>query len=369
MQINCFIIYLKLILFASIIFSCSNSEIVERPKINESPKINSQQVFSENPIESNFPKVKKLEAFPKTEFLMTLEQPINKDKNCIYAASLLFCWDEIRKVVGDQIVIDKKFADLNLLNNAKSHVMVLQPNEYTSSVEFQKQKIIAKAEFKKSLPFEVKLEDLHFYVLKFDNLKVESFGLKSYNKGLLDTFTILYYQDDDNFIIKLNPKNKEHEIVLFKSSLEILTTLTETISAMHEKIELGKQEMTEEDYKWCYEFQPGNILAIPKLKFNIEHDYKSLVGNSFVSIKGNWLINKAWQKTSFQIDHNGAVIASEAELEVLSAGKKVKSLPKVKIMKFDKPFLLVMKRADNNNPYFAMWVANTELMAKEDDQF
>ena len=39
--------------------------------------------------------------------------------------------------------------------------------------------------------------------------------------------------------------------------------------------------------------------------------------------------------------------------------------PKSKIMRFDKPFLLLLKRKDSSNPYFGLWITNTELMLKE----
>jgi hypothetical protein len=33
-------------------------------------------------------------------------------------------------------------------------------------------------------------------------------------------------------------------------------------------------------------------------------------------------------------------------------------------MIFDKPFLVLMRRADRTMPYFALWVDNAELMVK-----
>jgi hypothetical protein len=39
--------------------------------------------------------------------------------------------------------------------------------------------------------------------------------------------------------------------------------------------------------------------------------------------------------------------------------------PHPKKMFFDKDFLLLLKRTDAQNPYFGLWVVNTELMVKE----
>lgn len=355
-------------LLALIVFfvqSCSEPEIVEKPKIKEFSKINNEQVNNEKTDGNNFPKVKNLTDFPNTEFLPTLEHPLSKDKNGIYAASLLYCWDEIKKAVGEPIVIDKKFADLTLVNNSKSHLNVLKPNEYTSSVEFEGQNIKAKAEFKKSLPLEVKLKEFSNY-LKFDNVKVQSFGINYYAVEMLKAFRILYYQDDDNFIIKLNPDDNEHEIILFKSNFGAMKTIKETIIATDEKIEIGKKEKLQKDLNWKYHFQAGDNLVIPKFKFNLENDFLNLVGSNFSGKSGGYLILKAYQRTAFLIDHNGAEVESEAKIVVMKSEESDKPIQKFKTMKFDKPFLLLMKRVDNKNPYFAMWVANAELMEKEE---
>ena len=39
--------------------------------------------------------------------------------------------------------------------------------------------------------------------------------------------------------------------------------------------------------------------------------------------------------------------------------------PKPKKMIFNRPFLILLKRAESKNPYFGLWIANTELMTKE----
>lgn len=34
-------------------------------------------------------------------------------------------------------------------------------------------------------------------------------------------------------------------------------------------------------------------------------------------------------------------------------------------MIFDKPFFIMLKKTNSQNPYFGLWVANTELMTKQ----
>ncbi|QEE50097.1 hypothetical protein FUA48_11055 [Flavobacterium alkalisoli] len=71
-----------------------------------------------------------------------------------------------------------------------------------------------------------------------------------------------------------------------------------------------------------------------------------------------------YQRISFQLDENGAIIESEAEVAVteeMEPGEKI--VPKK--MLINKPFLLLLKRRDSKNPYLAVWVQNTELLVKK----
>lgn len=52
-------------------------------------------------------------------------------------------------------------------------------------------------------------------------------------------------------------------------------------------------------------------------------------------------------------------------METVAEAMEDLELPVPKKMFFDKPFLLLMQRKNAPNPYFVMWVANTELMIRE----
>lgn len=101
--------------------------------------------------ERKFPEVQKVSELKSTEFIPTLESSISSDKNAVYAATLLYAWDEIRKEIKTPLTIDNSNTDLTLLHNSKSFVDVLNSNEYTTEVVVEDFKITAKAEFKKSI--------------------------------------------------------------------------------------------------------------------------------------------------------------------------------------------------------------------------
>ena len=310
-----------------------------------------------------FPEVKKLSEYKNTQFIPTLEHKISKDKNSVYCATLLFAWDEIRKQINSPLTISDDYFDLKLLNKSTSFENVLKSNEYEVSGEVDGNLITSRAEFNKSLPFELKLQSFK-NKLAFDGQKVSSFGVNGYdNYEQLEIVQIVYYKSDNNFIIKLLPKDKEHEIILFKTD-QSFNSITEMTKEIEKLAEIGKKEMNNEKIRWKYFYKEEDIVVIPKFNFNIETNYSSLEGNKFKTDKQEYQIELAWQRTAFILDESGAEIESEAEAATEAIEEEYEK-PKPKKMIFDKPFLILLKRTDAKNPYFGLWITNTELMMKE----
>ena len=70
------------------------------------------------------------------------------------------------------------------------------------------------------------------------------------------------------------------------------------------------------------------------------------------------------QRTAFVLNEKGAEVESETIMAVTDSTSAVMERPQPKNLIFDKPFLILLKRTDSKNPYFAMFVANNELMEK-----
>jgi hypothetical protein len=313
--------------------------------------------------DSKFSEAKNLSELEKTEFIPTLEHKISADKNAVYCATLLFAWDEIRKQLNAPLTISKENADLAMLNQSTSFENVLMSDEYTVSGEVEGDIIKAKAEFSKSLPFEFKLQSF-VNKLDFDGTKVFSFGVDGYDSyGQLNLVKIVYYKNDNNFVIKLLPKDKAHEIILFMSE-ERFRTIAEMTTEIEKLAEIGSAERKNESINWKYYYNDEDVVIIPKFNFNIETNYNTIEGNRFIANTQVVQVEKAWQRTAFVLDEKGAEIESEAETEEVIEELGLET-PKPKKMVFDKPFLILMKRTDSKNPYFGLWVANAELMVKE----
>ena len=313
-----------------------------------------------------FKEVKKLSEYPKTEFLPTLENKISKDKNAVYCVTLLYAWDEVRKVIKSPLQINSKknTQDLVLFHNSTSFKNVLNADENSSSVDVEGDRITAKAEFDKSLPFEFDLRGFN-NKLTFNGTKVASFGSFGGRGDVYKTIDILYYKNDNEFIIKLLPKDQQHEIILFKTKKQF-KNFAQMNSELAKKKSLGKKEQKQQSKYWKYYLQDEDEVIIPKFNFNIETNYQNIEGNQINTSKNNYVIEKAYQRTAFILDEKGAIIESEVIIEeVVLDEMEEQEKPKPKKMRFDKPFFILLKKTTAKNPYFVLLANNAELMVKE----
>ena len=314
---------------------------------------------------NDFDSLVDLTELKQTEFVPTLEHKVNTNINVIYSASLLLAWDEFKKASPKPIVIDSKYEDLFLMNNSTSYKNVLNKDEYQSSLTYEDGGIIAKAFFEKQLPFASKLTVID-EGLKFKSKKVKAFGQKGYDYLTADIIDILFYKNDDDFVIRLNPIDSLHEIILIKSAALKNKSFVQMNKILVKNIELGYKENNNPKLYWKYVFNDEDELVIPKINFNIQHNYNTMVGNIFDFKDSLMIVLKCYQKTAFVLDENGGIVESEAEIgvEAPAAEEAPEERPHPKKMKFDKPFLIVLKKKNAKNPYLCAWIANTELMKK-----
>jgi hypothetical protein len=308
-----------------------------------------------------FPKERKLSSFNNTEFVATLENEIDSKKNNIYAASLLFAWDEIRRKLDAEILVDPKYRYFALFNQCESYQKALNSEEYTSSTEVIGDTICARATFSISLPFPEKLKSYKDN-LTFGNKNIASFGARGSDRFKFQIIKILYYKDDNNFVIELNPTDKQHQILLFNSTKKF-KTLAESNAEIQRLILIGKEHKKEQKTFWRGYFEDADVLIIPKFNFNISTHIPTLEGIPFESGTRSYMVNEAWQRTAFILDEVGAELESEAI--IYTSEEIVAEKPKPKRLIFDKPFTLFLKKANSVNPYFGMWVADTELLIME----
>ncbi|MGB1039155.1 MAG: hypothetical protein ACPGYY_10965 [Bacteroidia bacterium] len=291
-----------------------------------------------------FPEILDVNNLDKTDFVATLESKFSTSSNIIYGATLPFAWDEIRTTIGLPL---NKFTsnELDELNKTTSYEGVLDENEYNTSVEIDGNQIRAKAFFKNSLPFERPMTRFG-KPLKFGNSNVESFGFW----GSSFPASINYFISDDEFSVSLFPKNKGHEIILIMPHGNKKTMSFEEYFTRYSELskESGYQTFSNQDH-----------VNIPVIEFNLDKKYSEFIGSTFSSDVTDYEVTEAYQRNAFILNEKGAEVESEAMLEVTESAEEIEE---PKSMIFNRPFIVFLKKTNSEHPYFAVYIANEELL-------
>ncbi len=303
-----------------------------------------------------FPLVTQLEEFNSTNFSFTDNQKIEVAKNQIYSPTLLFAWNHLKEETNSVLEEGNDFA--KNIDDSKTYINSLNEDEYINSISLENNLIKVKSEFKKSLPY---LEEFtrNNIELKFsDNQTVESFGCFDCKRKTKSQITVVHFENNKEFAVRITPKDKTTEILLYCPN-KTHNTLSEYYKDLRNKM---LKEKSDKDW-WRYRFLDQDVFEAPIIEFNIETNIKELKGILLKSTYEYIEIVEAIQRIALIFDEKGAEIESEATIVAKSASRELeKPIPKNLI--FDKPFLLIFKKKEFENPFFMAWITNSELMKK-----
>lgn len=335
-----------------ILFGCSCTEIQNKKEI-------------ENPLAENLelPEVEALSKYQSTKFIPTLENTFNNSKNIIYASTLCLAWQEILDKIDSPLQFCEH-EDLTLMSNSKSYQNTLKPSEYSTNVKIQTdprtglETISAAAYFQLSLPFDYPLSS-YDKSLVFKGDTVKSFGF-----GEDDPGQILYYENDDQFALKLFPEDRNHEIILIKTSMKDSTSFKTVVKDLQNQITAFQARINAKN-RWLSQITHLDQVRIPVIKFNLEHHFHNIIGHRCNFARNPFRITKMYQRNAFILDEKGAEVESEATEEATEeavAENPTQSKPQPKKLYFDDNFIILLKRKDQKFPYFGMHVSNTDFM-------
>jgi hypothetical protein len=112
--------------------------------------------------------------------------------------------------------------------------------------------------------------------------------------------------------------------------------------------------------------EPEDVLVVPKLNFDVTREYRELEGLQLLptapGMADDLTLLRATQNMRFQMDEKGVQLRSESHMS-FGCSAQISPRPKHEMI-FDKPFLILLMRKGAAKPYFALWVANPELLVK-----
>jgi hypothetical protein len=318
-----------------------------------------------------------------------LEAPIEPGRSVLWCATFQLAWNEVCALVGEDIhfveeppmvaILDKKSATKDDLDEASYVALAgfVRDGIYDEipkalgrkfrgaarphllpdpAVAPRPQDIVAYAYLFKNLEFPTPFERLG-EPLDFAGTRVECFGIghehKPDHQRLYPQVRILYYNDPDDFAVELRTKSREDHLILAKR--RPAATLLETVAATEQ------QAVDSEPANAV----TGDVLIVPKFNFDLTRSYDELLMRHLVvtnpSVAKDLVLLAAIQNIRFQMDEKGVRLRSESHMK---AGAE--KPPPARVMVFDKPFLVVLRREGAKTSYFALWVDNPELLVPYD---
>jgi len=327
------------------------------------------------------------EQLTTTDMTPHLAAPIGVGRNVLWCGTFQLAWNEACKLVGEDLHFLDESPMVGELNRKAFTRDGIDESSHVSLAGFVRddihgqirrallvkfhgratpkhlpdkqltprpQDIVAYSYLFKHMEFPRHFERLEVPLL-FGEVELASFGMREYKPGhrkLYGQVSILDYKGPDDFVVELKTKAKRDRLILAK--VPPGATLRETIDAVELRAAPAK----------AVTMQTGDVLVVPKLNFDVTRHLRELEGKLLPvknpKVADDLAIVSAIQNIRFQMDEKGVRLRSESSIS-FGCGAAAPPSPQ-HIMVFDKPFLILMQRADAKIPYFALWVGNTELL-------
>ncbi len=169
-----------------------------------------------------------------------------------------------------------------------------------------------------------------------DKENIEYFGIIKDNGEIRKQIKVYYFNNSDDFAVKLVTKNNDEVIV-------IKNPKGETFDEIYKNV----------DNKKVYDFNDNDNFMMPKIDFNVLREYTELQDKAIVTTKGVYTIEKAIQSIMFSLDEKGGKVKSEAGMDVKYDTATIK---KHRNFYVNDTFALFLKEANKDKPYFALRV-------------
>lgn len=307
-----------------------------------------------------------IDSLPNTLLLSTMDHTIDSGKNAVYAVSLPLAWGHLRETLGGQLTIPDQNKDLLLLNQSHLVQGTLEDKDYEKSIERNGDYLKVTTKQNVYLTFQPAFKRRVLEAPFFGAAPTPAFGTYDADNVLHgDKIDVLVYQSDTHFAVRLNPNESDHEILLYRTD-ESFQSLSAMYEGLFEQVAEGDLAKRDPKTSWRYDFTEFDELLVPDIDFSLAHDYPNLVGQQIEANHTLFTLDGVRQAVAFVLDEKGASMQTEAEIVVNMAGVPDDDAPKPKNLIFDGPFFVVVKKTNASNPYFVLYVANGELLRKEE---
>ena len=280
--------------------------------------------------------------------------------NNLWVGTLDLAWKDLEEKIGlNKIELEDEMPQIaNDLNESTFSKEMLNPNDYKINVErtvTNGYKI--DATLNKKLNFLESFDNFSDYKWTFGNgdEAIKYFGINNASPEKMNkNVEILFYNKLNNgsllsndMAIKLKTKEGD-EIILYR------TDDKKSFDEYYEDIRAKTK-----NYKGRTEFSEEDELRIPYVKVNGMINYNQLYDKKIKNSKGLYIYDVI-QNDNFYLNERGCNLSSKATMvtEYMGIGQDTK------YCYFQDTFIIFMKEANSDKPYFALKVDNNDILEK-----
>ena len=280
--------------------------------------------------------------------------------NNLWVGTLDLAWKDLEDKIGlNKIELEGEMPQIaNDLNESTFSKEMLNPNDYKINVErtvTNGYKI--DATLNKELNFLESFDNFSDYKWTFGNSEeyIKYFGINNASPEKMNkNVEILFYNKLNNdsllsndMAIKLKTKEGD-EIILYR------TDDKKSFDEYYEDIRAKTK-----NYKGRTEFSEEDELRIPYVNVNGMINYNQLYEKKIKNSKGVYIYDVI-QNVNFNLNEKGCNLSSKATMvtEYMSIGSDTK------LCYFQDTFIVFMKEANSDKPYFALKVDNNDILEK-----
>ena len=280
--------------------------------------------------------------------------------NNLWVGTLDLAWKDLEDKIGlNKIELEGEMPQIaNDLNESTFSKEMLNPNDYKINVErtvTNGYKI--DATLNKELNFLESFDNFNDYKWTFGNSDeaIKYFGINNASPEKMNkNVEILFYNKLNNssllsndMAIKLKTKEGD-EIILYR------TDDKKSFDEYYEDIKAKTK-----NYKGRTEFSQDDELRVPYVKVNGMINYNQLYDKKIKNSKGLYIYDVI-QNVNFYLNERGCNLSSKATMvtEYMGIGEDTK------YCYFQDTFIIFMKEANSDQPYFALKVDNNDILEK-----
>ena len=280
--------------------------------------------------------------------------------NNLWVGTLDLAWKELEDKIGlNKIELEGEMPQIaNDLNESTFSKEMLNPNDYKINVErtvTNGYKI--DATLNKELNFLESFDNFNDYKWTFGNSDeaIKYFGINNASPEKMNkNVEILFYNKLNNgsllsndMAIKLKTKEGD-EIILYR------TDDKKSFDEYYEDIKAKTK-----NYKGRTEFSEDDELRVPYVRVNGMINYNQLYDKKIKNSKGLYIYDVV-QNVNFYLNERGCNLSSKAAMvtEYMGIGEDTK------YCYFQDTFIIFMKEANSDQPYFALKVDNNDILEK-----